>query len=57
MLLHTAFDRRVGLRPGLIIEVLVDVLREADGLAYQGDDQQPNRELLAKRYDLFRQAS
>ena len=70
---HAAFDRQVlGVRPDLIIEVREDVLREADGpmllhglQGFQGarlgvprrDDQQPNREFLAERYDLFRQAS
>jgi len=59
-------------RPDLIIEVRADVLREADGpmllhglQGFQGarlgvprrDDQQPNREFLAERYELFRQAS
>jgi putative restriction endonuclease len=70
---HAAFDRQVlGVRPDLIIEVRADVLREADGpmllhglQGFQGarlgvprrDDQQPNREFLAERYELFRQAS
>ncbi|HEY3059659.1 MAG TPA: HNH endonuclease [Chloroflexota bacterium] len=70
---HAAFDRQVmGVRPDLVIEVRADVLREADGpmllhglQAFQGTqlevprrpDQQPNREFLAARYEIFRKAS
>jgi len=70
---HAAFDRHVlGVRPDLIIEVRRDVLREADGpmlvhglQGFQGtrlgvprrEDQQPNRDALAERYELFRKAS
>jgi putative restriction endonuclease len=70
---HAAFDRHVlGVRPDLTIEVRDDVLREADGpmlvhglQGFQGarllvprrQEQRPNREFLAERYELFRRAS
>jgi putative restriction endonuclease len=70
---HAAFDRQVlGVRPDLVIQVREDVLREADGpmllhglQGFQGaalrvpkrPEQQPNREFLAERYELFRKAS
>jgi len=70
---HAAFDRHVlGVRPDLIVEVRQDVLHEADGpmlrhglQGFQGarlqvprrQEQQPNREFLAERYELFRRAS
>jgi putative restriction endonuclease len=70
---HAAFDRQVlGIRPDLRIDVREDVLREEDGpmllhglQGFQGaqltiprrEDLQPNREFLAERYDLFRDAS
>jgi putative restriction endonuclease len=70
---HAAFDRQVlGVRRDLTIEVREDVLREEDGpmllhglQGFQGarlsiprrEDLQPNREFLAERYELFRQAS
>jgi putative restriction endonuclease len=69
---HAAFDRQVlGVRPDLIVEVRSDVLREADGpmllhglQGFQGapltvprrEDQRPNRDFLAERYDLFLKA-
>jgi putative restriction endonuclease len=70
---HVAFDRQViGVRPDLVIEVRDDVLREADGpmllhglQGFQGarlgvprrEDQQPNRDYLAERFEIFRKAS
>jgi putative restriction endonuclease len=70
---HAAFDRQVlGVRRDLTIEVREDVLREEDGpmllhglQGFQGsrlviplrEDLEPNREFLAERYELFRQAS
>jgi putative restriction endonuclease len=70
---HAAFDRQIlGVRPDLIVEVRQDVLREADGpmlrhglQGFQGarllvprrQEQRPNPEFLAERYELFRRAS
>ena len=70
---HAAFDRQIlGVRPDRIVEVRQDVLREADGpmlrhglQGFQGarllvprrQEQRPNPEFLAERYELFRRAS
>ncbi len=70
---HAAFDRQVlGVRPDLRIEVREDVLREEDGpmllhglQGFQGallrvpsrEEQRPNPNFLAERYELFRHAS
>jgi putative restriction endonuclease len=70
---HAAYDRHIlGIRPNLRIEVREDVLREADGpmlrhglqgfqdqilLAPRRSEDQPNREFLAERYELYRRAS
>jgi putative restriction endonuclease len=70
---HAAFDRQViGVRPDLIVEIMGDGLREADGpmllhglQSFEGgrlsvpnrEDLRPNREFLAERYELFRRAS
>jgi len=70
---HAAFDRNIlGIRPDLVVEMRVDILRETDGPMLQhglqgfqgvqivvpGSQQlRPNREFLAERYELFRNAS
>jgi putative restriction endonuclease len=70
---HAAFDRQViGIRPDLVVEIRNDVLRQTDGpmlvhglqgfagaqlLVPRREDYRPNREFLAERYELFRQAS
>lgn len=70
---HAAYDRHIlGIRPNLRIEVREDVLREVDGpmlqhglqdcqdqvlLTPRRSEDQPNREFLAERYELFRRAS
>lgn len=70
---HAAFDRHIlGVRPDLVIEIRRDVLDEHDGpmlthgiQGFQGtqicvprsDPLRPDRELLAERYTLFRDAS
>ena len=69
---HPAFDRHIiGIRPDLVVEVRADVLNEEDGpmlvhglQGFQGAEisiptrktLQPNREFLAERFELFRQA-
>ncbi len=70
---HAAFDRFIlGIRPDLVVELRLDILREADGpmlehglQGFQGQAiivprnalLQPNREWLGERYELFRRAS
>jgi len=70
---HAAFDRNIlGIRPDLMVEVRVDILRETDGpmlqhglqgfhgarIAVPGPHQlRPRREFLAERYELFKKAS
>jgi putative restriction endonuclease len=70
---HAAFDRYIlGIRPDLVVDVRLDVLREADGpmlrhglqgfqgirIAVPRDERlQPNREWLAERYERFARAS
>ncbi len=70
---HAAFDRNVlGVKPDLGIEVRLDILHEVDGpmlehglQGFHGkviavprlETQQPNREFLAERYEVFRKAS
>jgi putative restriction endonuclease len=69
---HTAFDRYLlGVRPDLVVEIREDILRESDGpmlihglQGFQGvhivipawAELQPDRELLAERFELFRSA-
>jgi putative restriction endonuclease len=69
---HAAFDRQLlGIRPDLIVELRVDILREKDGptlqhglLGFQGKTivvphqpaARPNPDFLAERYELFRKA-
>jgi putative restriction endonuclease len=70
---HAAFDRYIlGIRPDLLVDLRLDVLREADGpmlqhglqgfqgvrIAVPHDERlQPNREWLAERYEIFARAS
>lgn len=70
---HAAFDRHIlGIRPDLVVEVRLDILREVDGpmlkhglQGFQGSRivvptpqrLKPNTEFLAERYSLFRQAA
>lgn len=70
---HSAFDRHfLGLRPDYVLEVRPDILREGDGptlvhaiQALHGQRivlptaqvHQPDRLLVAKRYEQFRRAS
>jgi putative restriction endonuclease len=70
---HAAFDRYIlGLRPDLLVDLRLDVRREADGPMLQHGLQgfqgvriavphdarlQPNREWLAERYEVFARAS
>ncbi len=70
---HAAFDRYIlGIRPDLVVDVRLDVLREADGpmlrhglqgfqgsrIAVPRDERlRPNREWLAERYERFARAS
>jgi putative restriction endonuclease len=70
---HAAFDRHIlGVRPDLVIEVRRDILAETDGpmlkhglqemagmrlLQPRDARQQPRRDLLEERYELFKKAS
>jgi putative restriction endonuclease len=70
---HAAFDRYIlGIRPDLVVDLRLDVLREADGPMLQHELQgfqgvrivvphderlQPNREWLAERYEIFARES
>ncbi len=70
---HAAFDRHIlGVRPDLVVEVRLDVLREADGpmlkhglQGFQGsriiipqvEQLRPNPDFLAERYALFQRAA
>lgn len=67
---HAAFDRYIlGVRPDLVVEIRLDILREVDGpmlrhglQGFQGKvvevprspNLRPNRDFLAERYELFR---
>jgi putative restriction endonuclease len=69
---HAAFDGHIlGVRPDLIVEIREDILREQDGpmlihglQGFQGariliptrPDLQPDRDFLAERYEIFRNA-
>jgi hypothetical protein len=70
---HAAFDRyNLGIRPDLVVDPQLDVLREADGpmlqhglqgfqgvrIAIPHDERlQPNRDWLSERYEVFARAS
>jgi putative restriction endonuclease len=70
---HAAYDRNIlGIRPDLIVEIRLDILREADGPMLQHGLQgfegrtihtprpahlRPRADLLAERYETFRRAS
>jgi putative restriction endonuclease len=70
---HAAFDRQVlGVRPDLVVEIRHDILHEEDGpmlvhglQSFDGarlhiprrEDYRPNRDFLAERYEVFRNAS
>lgn len=70
---HAAFDRHIlGIRPDLVIEIRRDILEEVDGPMLRHGlqeiaglqlrvprqpHQQPRREFLEERYELFRKAS
>jgi putative restriction endonuclease len=67
---HAAFDRHIlGIRPDLVVDLRLDILEEEDGpmlrhglQGFQGttiltprpDHFKPNRDYLARRYELFR---
>jgi putative restriction endonuclease len=69
---HAAFDRHLlSIRPDLVVELRLDILRESDGptlqhglVRFQGTtitvphrpEAKPNPEFLAERYELFRKA-
>ncbi len=69
---HAAFDRKfLGIRPNLQVEIRRDILRESDGpmlvhglQGFQGttihvpraENQRPNPDFLAERYEMFRRA-
>ncbi len=70
---HAAFDRNIlGITPDLLVDIRSDILEEIDGpmlvhglqefqgrriLVPRSEIQQPNRDFLAERYELFRKAS
>jgi putative restriction endonuclease len=70
---HAAFDRHIlGVRPDLMVEVRLDILREVDGpmlkhglQGFQGqriivphaERLRPRREFLEERFTLFREAA
>lgn len=69
---HAAFDRHIlGIRPDLQVELRTDIMRESDGpmlihglQGFQGmsihvprsENQRPNPNFLAERYEMFRKA-